>query len=80
MNYHYIEFMIKEQKRLELEYCERKRRLRKASEPNNGYPENKKAAVLKDIFLRVRTILMRNQNVSETTLCISTHLEAGRKI
>jgi len=80
MNYHYIDFMIKERQRLELEDCQRRRMLRTVREQNSSSGELGIVPVLKDIYVRVRTIFLREQNISETTLFRPTKIETARKI
>lgn len=80
MNYHYIDFMIKERQRLELEDCQRRRMLRTVREQNSSSRELGIVPVLKDIYVRVRTIFLREQNISETTLFRPTKIETARKI
>ena len=77
MNYHYIEFMIKERQRLELEECERNRILRKARDLNTCFTGKQKVSVLKYISIRVRTIFKRKQHVSESASSKRVDFETG---
>ena len=75
MNYHYIEFMIKERQRLELEECERNRMLRAARDVGTCCSDNRKVSILKYITTLVQTIFWREQHVSLSGLSNQTHLE-----
>lgn len=66
MNYHYIDFMIREQQKLVLEECQRSRMLRMARKQNSSSPKREKESVVKEMLICFRTIIQRKQKVSAT--------------
>lgn len=77
MNDHYIEFIIKERQRMELEACERNRILRIDRDFNTCFTGKQIVSVLKNISVRVRNIFQRNQHVSEAASSRRVHYETG---
>ena len=77
MNYHYIEFMLRERQRLELEECERNRILRKARDLGTCFTGRQIVSVLKCISISVRNIFKRKQHNSQSVSSKRVHFKTG---